>query len=180
MSRPNDRFIAALVFLVLLTGACKPSAQVAEPLAGPIAAPVAQAPAPEADAPGKSVDMPALPPEACEQNEDGARAFLNQFVRSPEIRKAYTATDYAKTNSDRFDIAQVDNRWVYADPTLDAVDYPRIEMKSTVRGDAFSVAYTKARFSNNDENVETYGATAEYTFTFTDGCWKLVAQTPMR
>ena len=64
------------------------------------------------------------------------------------------------------------------DPAIEAADAPRVELKRSLQGDTYTVDYTRARFSNNDETVETYGETARYTFEFIDGCWALASQTP--
>ena len=186
MSRHTFRF-AAIVVLAMLA-ACKPSAPAADAPAK-VDAPVAvaeaaeQPAAPEAARPDAATDAvsdaPAMPAEACQQTEAGGREFLNQFARSAALRKAHTAAA-AQADAQHFGIALVDNRWVYADPALMAAEYPRVELKTSFGGNTFRVDYTKARFANDDETVETYGGTASYTFEFIDGCWKLVGQTPMR
>ena len=123
-----------------------------------------------------------LPADACVRTEEGAWAFLNQFVRSAPIRKQYTSADAIRAGLDpaQFGVGNVDNRWVYVDPTLDVADYPRVDLKLVVTGSKFNLEYTKARFSGDEESIEPYGGTGRYTFEFTGRCWELVAQAPMR
>jgi hypothetical protein len=183
MSRHSFRF-AAIVVLAMLA-ACKPSAPAADAPAK-VDAPVAVAEATEqpvapqaARPPDAAADAPVMPPVACQQTEAGGREFLNQFARSAALRKAYTAAA-PQADAQPFAIALVDNRWVYADPALVAAEYPRVELKTSFSGNTFRIGYTRARFANDDETVEPYGETADYTFEFIDGCWKLVGHTPMR
>lgn len=123
-----------------------------------------------------------VPPNACMRTEQGAQEFLNQFVWSAQIRRAYThlASMPRGSDPDRFEIANVDNRWVYADPALDMTDYPRLELDLVLDADGFRVDYTRARFSSDDESVERYGSTGSYVFAFMHGCWRLVGSTPIR
>jgi hypothetical protein len=182
-----------LLFAVAaLTAACKPSTPMVEApavavevkadsatLAAPLQTQVAEA------APRSTV---ALPPEACTLK--GGWSFFRQFVASGDVRRAYSKLDLkagitaadaaAHPEFDGFRIGLVDNRWVLVDPALEVADYPRVELKSALDGDTFTVKYTKARFSNDDEIVKPYGETAGYTFEFIDGCWMLVGQMPAR
>jgi hypothetical protein len=191
MSRNKIRF-GLLLVAAALVAACKPSAPVSE---APVAAetkaetapPAAQIPAEMAQP--ASRPTVALPPEAC--TLDGGWAFFEQFVDSADVRRAYSKLDLkagiaaadaaAHPDFDGFRIGKVDNRWVLVDPAVaDVADYPRIEIKSSLQGKTFRVDYSKARFSNDDENVERYGETAAYSFEFIDGCWTLTGQTPTR
>jgi hypothetical protein len=196
MSLNKIRF-ASLLVVVALAAACKPSAPAAE---APIAEETKAEQAKEENAPPVAqmpteMELPtakpavALPPEAC--TLDGSREFFEQFVDSAEVRRAYSKLDLkagiaaadaaAHPNFDGFRIGKVDNRWVLVDPTIaDVADYPRVEIKSSLQGNTFKVDYTKARFTNGDENVEPYGETAGYSFEFIDGCWTLTGQTPAR
>ncbi len=181
-----------LFAVVALTAACKPSTPAVDApavavevqadsatLAAPVQTQVAEA------APKPTV---ALPPEACTLK--GGWSFFQQFVASGDVRRAYSKLDLkagiaaaeaaAHPEFDGFRIGLVDNRWVLVDPALEVADYPRVELKSALEGNAFNIKYTKARFANDDETVEPYGETAGYTFEFTDGCWTLVGQTPTR
>lgn len=184
---------ALLLVTAAFTVACKPSAPAADAPATADAkldttSPTAAAPAPDAspavvEAPAPK---PALPPEAC--TLEGGREFFQQFVESADVRRAYSRTDLkagiaadaaaAHPQFDGFRIGLVDNRWVLVDPATAAADAPRVELKRALHGDTYTVDYTRARFSNNDETVEPYGETARYTFQFVDGCWALVSQTP--
>lgn len=187
----------ALTALMLVTAAftvaCKPSAPAADAPATADAkldttSPTAATPAPDAlpavvEAPAPK---PALPPEAC--TLEGGREFFQQFVESADVRRAYSRLDLkagiaadaaaAHPQFDGFRIGLVDNRWVLVDPAIAAADAPRVELKRALQGNTYTVDYTRARFSNNDETVEPYGETARYTFEFVDGCWALVSQTP--
>jgi hypothetical protein len=186
-SEPMFRKTALTALLVLtaaFTVACKPSA----PAAVRTTSPTAATPAPDAspavvEAPAPK---PALPPEAC--TLEGGREFFQQFVESADVRRAYSRLDLkagiaadaaaAHPQFDGFRIGLVDNRWVLVDPATAAADAPRVELKRALQGNTYTVDYTRARFSNNDETVEPYGETARYTFEFVDGCWALVSQTP--
>lgn len=194
----NTALSALLVAMAALAVGCKPSASDAAVTADasaetassapPAATPAATAPeaspvVAEAQAAKPAV---ALPPEAC--TLQGGREFFQQFVESADVRRAYSKLDLkagiaagdaaAHPQFDGFRIGLVDNRWVQVDPAIDAADYPRVELKQSLQGNTYTVDYTKARFSNDDETVETYGKTARYTFEFTGGCWMLVGQTP--
>ena len=191
MSRNKIRF-GLLLVVAALAAACKPSVPVSEiPVAvetsADTAPPAAQIPAEMAQPAAKPAV--ALPPEAC--TLDGGWAFFEQFVDSADVRRAYSKLDLktgiaaadaaAHPDFDGFRIGKVDNRWVLVDPAVaDVADYPRIEIKSSLQGSTFKIDYTKARFSNDEENVEPYGETAGYTFKFVDGCWTLAGQTPAR
>jgi len=191
MSRNKIRF-GVLLVVAAFAAACKPSAPVSEaPVAteatAETAPPVAQIP--EEMAPPAAKPSVALPPEAC--TLDGGWAFFEQFVDRADVRRAYNKLDLkagiaaadaaAHPDFDGFRIGKVDNRWVLVDPAVeDVADYPRIEIKSSLQGNTFKIDYTKARFSNDEENVETYGETAGYSFEFIDGCWTLTGQTPTR
>jgi hypothetical protein len=191
MSRSKIRF-GVLLVTVAFVAACKPSAPVSEvPVAteatAETAPPVAQIPTEIAQPAAKP--SVALPPEAC--TLDGGWAFFEQFVDSVDVRRAYSKLDLksglaaadaaAHPDFDGFRIGKVDNRWVLVDPAMaDVADYPRIEIKSSLQGNTFKIDYRKARFSNDDENVEPYGESAGYSFEFIDGCWALTGQTPAR
>lgn len=189
---------ALLLVAAAFTAACKPSAPASDAPASDVspaagadvdnASPAAGVPAPDAspavaEAPAS---RPALPPEAC--TLEGGREFFQQFVESAEVRRAYSRIDLkagvaaaaaaAHPQFDGFRIGLVDNRWVLMDPAVAAADAPRLELKRSLQGDTYTVDYTRARFSNNDETVEPYGETARYTFEFVDGCWALTSQTP--
>lgn len=184
---------ALLLVTAAFTVACKPSAPASDAAAAAdarfdTASPAAEVPSPEAspavaEAPAPK---PALPPEAC--TLEGGREFFQQFVESADVRRAYSRIDLkagiaadaaaAHPQFDGFRIGLVDNRWVLLDPAIGAADAPRVELKRALQGNTYTVDYTRARFSNNDENVEPYGETARYTFEFVDGCWALVSQTP--
>ena len=188
----RDTALTALLFVMAaLTAGCKPSDA---PIAVDVTVETAS-PAPEAPAPGASPAVAeavaakptvALPPEAC--TLQGGREFFQQFVESADVRRAYSKLDLkagiaaadaaADPQFDGFRIGLVDSRWVLVDPTTDAANYPRVELKQSLQGNTYTVDYTKARFSNDDETVETYGETARYTFEFINGCWLLVSQTP--
>ncbi len=181
--------MSLLLVMAALSPGCKPSdAPMAVEVKAETASPVAEAPVPAAspalaEAP---LPKPALPPEAC--TLEGGREFFQQFVESADVRRAYSRLDLkagiaadvaaAHPQFDGFRIGLVDNRWVLVDPAIEAVDAPRVELKRSLQGNTYTVDYTRARFSNNDETVETDGETARYTFEFVDGCWALVSQTP--
>lgn len=187
--------IALLLVTTAFTVACKPLAPESDGAAADdvkldTASPVAEVPLPEAsstvaEAPAAKPGV-VLPPEAC--TLQGGREFFQQFVESADVRRAYSKLDLkagiaaadaaAYPQFDGFRIGLVDNRWVLVDPATDAGNYPRVELKRSLQGNTYTVDYTKARFSNDDETVETYGETARYTFEFTNGCWMLVGQTP--
>lgn len=191
MSRNKIRF-GLLLVVVACAAACKPSAPVSEaPVAtetkAETAPPVAQIPTEMAQPAAKPAV--ALPPEAC--TLEGGWAFFERFVESADVRRAYSKLDLkagiaaadaaAHPDFDGFRIGKVDNRWVFVDPAVaDVADYPRVEIKSSLQDKTFRVDYTKARFSNDDENVEPYGETAGYSFEFIDGCWTLTGQSPTR
>ncbi len=184
---------ALLLVTAAFTAACKPSAPASDaPALADVkldtSSPAAEVPSPEvtpavAETPASK---PALPPEAC--TLEGGREFFQQFVESADVRRAYSKIDLkagvaaaaaaAHPQFDGFRIGLVDNRWVLVDPATGTVDAPRLELKRSLQGDTYTVDYTRARFSNNDETVETYGDTGRYTFEFTDGCWALASQTP--
>jgi hypothetical protein len=187
--------LALLLAVATLIVGCKPTApaDVAPPAAAETK-PDAVAPAPSAPM-AEAASKPAvkLPPEAC--TREGGWDFFQQFVASADVRRAYSKLDLkagiaaavaaAHPDFDGFRIGLVDSRWVLVDPVVvdpavDAGEYPRVDLKSSLEGDVFKIDYTKARFSNDDETVETYGETAGYTFEFIDGCWMLVGQTPTR
>ena len=184
---------ALLLVAAAFTVACKPPAPASD--AAPAAdtkldtaSPATGVPSPEASpaVAETPASKPALPPEAC--TLEGGREFFQQFVESADVRRAYSRIDLkagiaadaaaAHPQFDGFRIGLVDNRWVLVDPAIGAADSPRVELKRSLQGDTYTVDYTKARFSNNDETVEPYGETARYTFEFVDGCWALVSQTP--
>ncbi len=178
-----------LVFATLIVG-CKPTAPAdsAPPTAAEIQ-PDATAPAPSMPT-AEAVSKPTatLPPEACAR--ENGWDFFQQFVASADVRRAYSRLDLkagiaaadraAHPDFDGFRIGLVDSRWVLVDPAMDASQYPRIDLKSSLEGNVFKIDYTKARFSNDEETAETYGETAGYTFEFIDGCWMLVGKTPTR
>lgn len=197
MFHKKTTLTALLLVMVAFTAACRPStpatdapvaadanaeAAAAAETSAPDASPaVAEAPVAEA-----AVPKPTLPPEAC--TLEGGREFFQQFVESADVRRAYSRLDLkagiaadvaaAHPQFDGFRIGLVDNRWVLADPAVAAGDAPRVELKRSLQGNTYTVDYTRARFSNNDETVEPYGETARYTFEFVDGCWALASQTP--
>lgn len=187
----RDTALTALLFVMAaLTAGCRPSdAPVVVDVKAETSSPAPSAPAPEAsptvaEAPAAKPAV-ALPPEAC--TLQGGREFFQQFVESADVRRAYSKLDLkagiaadaaADPQFDGFRIGLVDNRWVEVNPATDAADYPRVELKQSLQGNTYIVDYTKARFSNDDETVETYGETARYTFEFINGCWLLVSQTP--
>ncbi len=190
MSR-NSALIALLFVMAAFIAACKPSdAPVTVDVKAEMASAAAEAPAPEAtpavaQAPAAKSAV-VLPPEAC--TLQGGREFFQQFVESADVRRAYSKLDLkagiaagdagADPQFDGFRIGLVDSRWVLVDPATDAANYPRVELKQSLQGNTYIVDYTKARFSNDDETVETYGETARYTFEFINGCWLLVGRTP--
>lgn len=182
--------LALLLAVASLTAACKPNApaEAAPPVAVAAKAEV-PAPAPTPSAP-EAAASPAvqLPPEAC--NREDGWAFFQQFVASADVRRAYSKLDLktgiapdlaaAHPEFDGFRIGLVDSRWVLVDPTVDVGQYARVDLKSSLEGNLFKIAYTKAHFSNDEETVEPYGETAGYSFEFINGCWALVGQTPTR
>lgn len=184
-------FTALLLVMVAFTAACKPSVPASDaPPTADATSPAPEAVAPEsppavAEAPASRPAV-ALPPEAC--TLQGGREFFQHFVESADVRRAYSRLDLkagiaaadaaAHPQFDGFRIGLVDSRWVFVDPATAAADSPRVELKQALQGNTYTVDYTKARFSNGDETVETYGETARYTFEFIDGCWALVSQTP--
>lgn len=188
----NKTTLTALLFVMAaLTAGCKPSdAPVTVDVNAEMGSAAAEAPAPEAspavaEAPAAKPTV-VLPPEAC--TLQGGREFFQQFVESADVRRAYSKLDLkagiaaadaaADPQFDGFRIGLVDSRWVLVYPATDVANYPRVELKQLLQGNTYTVDYTKARFSNDDETVETYGETARYTFEFINGCWMLVSQTP--
>lgn len=187
----NTALTALLFVMAAFTAGCKPSAApVTVDVNAETASPAPAAPAPEASpaVAEASAAKPnvVLPPEAC--TPQGGREFFQQFVESADVRRAYSKPDLkagiaagdaaADPQFDGFRIGLVDSRWVLVDPATDAANYPRVELKQSLQGNTYTVDYSKARFSNDDETVETYGKTARYTFEFINGCWMLVGQTP--
>ena len=182
---------ALLCVMAAFTAGCKPSeAPVTVDVKIEATSPAPAAPAPEAS-PAVAEASSAKPtvvlsPEAC--TLQGGREFFQQFVESADVRRAYSKLDLkagiaaadaaADPQFDGFRIGLVDNRWVLVYPATHAANYPRVELKQSLQGNTYTVDYTKARFSNDDETVETHGETARYTFEFIDGCWSLVSQTP--
>lgn len=178
-----------LLAVAASTTACKPSADVAPPVAAETEAVASPIPPPPAEM-AEAVSQPSvkLPPEAC--NREDGWAFFQQFAASADVRRAYSRLDLkagmaagdaaSHPQFDGFRIGLVDSRWVLVDPSVDVSEYPRVDLKSSLEGNVFKIDYTRARFSNDDENVEPYGETAGYTFEFIDGCWMLVGQTPTR
>jgi hypothetical protein len=185
----HNTSLALLLAVATLSVGCKPTApaDVAPPVATETK-PDAAAPAPSTPVEAASKPAVKLPPEAC--TREGGWDFFQQFAASADVRRAYSKLDLkagiaaadaaAHPDFDGFRIGLVDSRWVLVDPAVDASEYPRVDLKSSLEGDVFKIDYTKARFSNDDETVETYGETAGYTFKFIDGCWMLVGQTPTR
>lgn len=188
---------AVLTVMLLATGAltiaCRPSASDAplaakanvEPSVPDRETAAAFAPSGVADGQASKPDV-VLPPEAC--TLQGGWDFFQQFVESADVRRAYSTLDLkagltadavaAHPQFDGFQIGLVDSRWVLVNPAVDPAEYPRASLKSALQGNTFTIDYTQARFSNDDETVETYGETARYTFEFIDGCWRLVSQSP--
>lgn len=191
----NTALTALLFAMTAFAAGCKPSVPASDVHVTADASAGTASPAPEAmpsDAAPAVAETPAakpavaLPPEAC--TLQGGREFFQQFVESADVRRAYSKLDLkagiaagdaaAHPQFDGFRIGLVDNRWVLVEPAADVGDYPRVQLKQALQGNTYTVDYTKARFSNDDETVETYGKTARYTFEFIDGCWMLVGQTP--
>jgi len=189
------RHIVLLSAMAVFAAGCKPSvpasdvhatAEVSAGTPAPAPAPMPSEAAPVvAETPAVKPSV-VLPPEAC--TLEGGREFFQQFVESADVRRAYSKLDLkagiaaadaaAHPQFDGFRIGLVDNRWVLVDPAADVGDYPRVQLKQALQGNTYTVDYTRARFSNDDETVEAYGETARYTFEFTNGCWMLVGQTP--
>lgn len=111
-----------------------------------------------------------LPADAC--TLAGHWSFFEAFVRSEQVRLAYTAPS-ARAAVSPFRITVIDNRWYYVNDGA-APTSTRLEVNSEVRNGEFHVDYVRAEFDANDELMSTNGRVGKYVFRQKEGCWRLV------
>ena len=180
LGRGPRRLNRAALARMTLSAALLAALCACKPMTGTRDAPPAMADAPVEQAPAATPpSRVALPPEACAR--EGAWAFFEQFVRRQDVRDVYSRIDLragARSGSDNFRIALVDNRWVYVDPALPDAQFSRVRLNGRRDGDRFVLEYVRARFGQDDEVLATEGATGRYVFEFRDGCWALTNAEP--
>ncbi|MFQ6311453.1 hypothetical protein [Lysobacter capsici] len=142
----------------------------------------------------KAQEAPTVQPmdaDACGNNDQDFDNFFNAYIYRPELRPQHTSPSIeirqisdknkkigteTKEQNKPFKIGLIDYRWSYVTAHGKEEKSDRIEIKIHREGNAMQVDFIRAKYTNDDTLIRTYGPEGAYVFEHKNNCWQLTQE----
>ncbi|WP_153018879.1 hypothetical protein [Lysobacter capsici] len=146
---------------------------------------------PEEEAPSATTDITTMDAASCGKNDQDFDNFFNAYIYRPELRPQYTSPNIeirqisdknkkigteTKEQNKPLKIGLIDYRWSYVTADEKEEKSDRIEIKIHREGDAMQVDFIRAKYTNDDTLIRTYGPKGAYVFEHKNNCWQLTQE----